>query len=57
MTTLTELKERLEKASGPDREIDAALFEYFDPEFPTGAFRMPLAIDAGIFGTGAYTNC
>lgn len=60
MTELQELQsllERVEKAAGPDREIDAAAFQGFDPDFPEGALQMHAGfIDPANFATGPYTS-
>lgn len=46
MTDFAGLLARVREAKGPDRQIDADVFEYVDPDFPS----LPAT-----FGTGAYT--
>lgn len=54
---LEALLERVEKATGPDRELDAMAFQGFDPHFPEGAMQMHAGfIDPANFATGPYTS-
>lgn len=49
-TTLDDLIARLEKAEGPDRELDADIAEFLDPDIEKFGMRLPTyrITDAGI---------
>lgn len=51
--TIASLADRIEKLTGPDREVDAEIALALGI-VPEGAFRPCAAIDAGTFATGAY---
>lgn len=53
---LISLLDRVRAAEKSDREIDAAIFEAIDPNFPTGALRMWGLVGQAAFATGAYTS-
>jgi hypothetical protein len=62
MSRLTELLAKVEAATGPGRELDAAIFQAIDPECPAGAVHMadpshdPGDLTMGHYGAYTFTS-